>query len=187
MESPKFKVIILGDTGVGKTSIARRRVQNTFDFKMNSTVGASHLRLKISVGGQDADLMLWDTAGQEKFSALVPIYARGAHVCLIVASIVHPDSIDNVALWRDRLEAAGEKPPIIVAVNKLDLAEGAPVGIEEVRQRLSQFPILYFVSARTGYCIQELFIEVAQAALGMQAIEDAEAMPKKNGSPQSCC
>jgi small GTP-binding protein len=163
--STKFKVILLGDTGVGKTSIARRQAQGTFDFKMAPTVGASHLRAAMTIGKQEVDLMLWDTAGQEQFASLVPMYARGAHVCIIVGSIVNPDSIEHIALWRDRLFDAGERPPIIVAINKMDLVEGAPLTIEDVKVTLTAFTSLYFVSARTGDCVEHLFTEVAQFAL----------------------
>jgi small GTP-binding protein len=171
----KFKVILLGDTGVGKTSIARRQAQGTFDFKMTPTVGASHLRAAMNIDKHDIDLMLWDTAGQEQFAALVPMYARGAHVCIIVASIVNPDSCDHVELWRDRLYDAGERPPIIVAVNKMDLMDGAPLTIEDVKGKLPLFTSLYFVSARTGDCVDHLFTEVAQMAVkGKQETKSKE-------------
>jgi small GTP-binding protein len=163
--STKFKVILLGDTEVGKTSIARRQAHGTFDFKMTPTVGASHLRASMTINKQEIDLMLWDTAGQEQFAALVPMYARGAHVCIIVGSIVNPDSFEHISLWRDRLFDTGERPPIIVAINKMDLLDGAPLSIEDVKGKLTEFPSLYFVSARTGDCVDHLFTEVAQLAL----------------------
>jgi small GTP-binding protein len=164
-QASRFKVILLGDTGVGKTSIARRQAHGTFDFKMTPTVGASHLRATMTVGCEAVDLLLWDTAGQEQFASLVPMYARGAHVCIIVASIVNPDSCENITLWRDRLLESGEKPPIVVAVNKIDLIDGAPMDVETLKEKLASFPSLYFVSARTGDCIDQLFIDVAQLAV----------------------
>jgi small GTP-binding protein len=165
MASAKFKVILLGDTGVGKTSIARRQSQDTFDFKMTPTVGASHLRAAVQLDDQAVDLLLWDTAGQEQFVALVPMYARGANVCIIVGSIMNPDSCDHIPVWRDRLFDAGERPPIVAAINKIDLLEGAPLTIEAVKAKLAAFPSLYFVSAKTGDSIPGLFTEVAQIAL----------------------
>jgi 50S ribosomal subunit-associated GTPase HflX len=93
------------------------------------------------------------------------MYARGANVCIIVGSIVHPDSIEHIRLWRDRLFDSGEHPPIVIAINKIDLLEGAPLTIESVKVKLTDFPSPYFVSARTGDCIEGLFTEVAQLAL----------------------
>jgi small GTP-binding protein len=165
MSHVKFKVILLGDAGVGKTSIAKRKAQDTFDFKMTPTVGASHLRVAVQLEDQNVDLLLLDTAGQEQFISLVPMYSRGANVCIIVGSIVNPESCEHVPLWRDRLFDSGERPPVIVAINKIDLLEGAPLTIEAVKAKLTDFPSLYFVSARTGGCIDDLFEEVAHMAL----------------------
>jgi small GTP-binding protein len=165
MSQSKFKVILLGDTGVGKTSIARRQSQNTFDFKMTPTVGASHLRASVHIDEQNVDLLLWDTAGQEQFVSLVPMYARGANICIIVGSIVNPESCDHIPLWRDRLFDAGEHPPVVVAINKMDLLEGAPLTIESVKTNLAGFQDVYFVSARTGIGIKSLFAEIAHIAL----------------------
>jgi small GTP-binding protein len=184
--SQKFKIILLGDSGVGKTSIARRQVQGSFEFKMTPTVGASHLRATMCVAGEAVELMLWDTAGQEQFASLVPMYARGAHVCIIVASIVNPDSCENIAAWRDRLNEAGYCPPIVVAVNKMDLVDGAPLDVTALRDQLSSFPVLYFVSARNGEGIDQLFLNVAQLALSGRNAEK-EAVDLTVRSDSGCC
>jgi small GTP-binding protein len=162
---PKFKVIILGDTGVGKTSIALRRVEDVFEIKRIPTVGLSHLHCPATVDGSVVELLIWDTAGQEQFAQLVPMYARGAHVCIIVASILNSDSCDNIPVWKDRLHASGEKPPIIVAINKMDLLEGAPMTMEGIKEQLDGFEYLYFVSAKSGDCIEQLFNEAARLAV----------------------
>jgi GTPase SAR1 family protein len=117
------------------------------------------------------------------------MYARGAHVCIIVASIVNPDSCDNVTLWQDRLHESGESPPIVVAINKTDLLDGAPINVEELREKLSAFASIYFVSARTGDCIDQLFQDVAQ--LGLRG-RDQESTPNLDlrtggGADGGCC
>ena len=161
-ELPKYKVILLGDAGVGKTSIVRRQTTGNFDFKMAPTVGASHIKTTISIGEKKVDLLLWDTAGQEQFSSLVPMYSRGAHACILVASIVNPDSCDHLLTWLERLNQKDTKIPVVVAINKSDLSEGAPITFDEVKEKYSQcLPIFFFVSAKTGDCIQQLFQQVA--------------------------
>jgi GTPase SAR1 family protein len=112
----------VGDTGVDESSIARRQSQGTFGFKMRPTVSASHFRATMTIGSERVDLMLWDTAGQAQFASPVPMYARGAHVCIIVASIVNLDSCDNITLWQDRLPESGENPPIVIARNETERA-----------------------------------------------------------------
>jgi small GTP-binding protein len=186
---PKYKVILLGDTGVGKTSIAKRQALNTFDFKMVPTLGAAHIRCPMMFGDRPLELMLWDTAGQERFSSLVPMYARDANVCIIVASIVSPDSCDNVLVWRSRLLDSGESPPIVVAINKMDLADGAPVTADQLRTSLSSFDSIYFVSARTGECIEQLFVEVAGLAARNKVNEQTVETPmdvEKNKKEEEC-
>lgn len=189
-EIPKFKVVILGDAGVGKTSIARRQSQGTFDFKMNPTVGASHMKSSIKINGKTIELMLWDTAGHEQFASLVPMYARNADVAILVASIVHPDSCEHLQKWLDYLHDANENPPVIVAINKIDLLEGAPMTMEEVRETYCEkFPKMFFVSARTGDSIDQLFLQAATEAISFHKreiiTEPKELQPQEESS--GCC
>jgi small GTP-binding protein len=166
MSEPKFKIILLGDVSVGKTSIATRHAKGTFDFKMISTVGVDHVISTMTVQDRPVKLLLWDTAGQEEFVSLVPMYARGTQVCIIVASIVDLVSLEHIPGWEDRLRESGEDPAIIVAINKTDLLDGAPTTIEKIRDEFGdRYPRLFFVSARSGDSIHELFYEAALQAL----------------------
>lgn len=188
-EYEKFKVIILGDTGVGKTSLAKKQAHDAFDFKMNPTVGASHIKTRIKVDERKVELMLWDTAGQEQFASLVPMYARGANVCIITGSIVNPDSIDNMKKWKERLYSSGEKPPIIAAINKIDLVEGAPMTMEEARAKCEAVcKDIFFVSARTGDSVDQLFQAVATEALQSQkAIVQTAPLADSSQPNSGCC
>lgn len=190
VEYEKFKVIILGDAGVGKTSLAKRQSQDAFDFKMNPTVGASHIKTRLKIEDHNIELMLWDTAGQEQFASLVPMYARGANVCIITGSIVNPDSVDHMKVWKDRLYESGERPPIVAAINKVDLIDGAPLTMEDARAKCeSVCNDIFFVSARTGDSVDQLFQAVAAAALSTQKVVDTKPLPaeKDESSKSSCC
>jgi small GTP-binding protein len=190
VEPPRFKVILLGDPSVGKTSIARRQAHSTFDFKMMSTVGVDHLASELTIAGQKIKLMLWDTAGQEEFASLVPMYVRGAHVCVIVASIVDPDSCAHLELWQDRLQQSGENPPIVVAINKNDLLEGAPLSSEDIRADYGKnFEHIFFVSARSGDSIPELFQQVGILATNIGKSDPKASLDvtnEKEGSSECC-
>jgi small GTP-binding protein len=191
-DARKFKVILLGDTGVGKTSIALRRVEDVFEIKRMPTIGTSHLHCPATAEGEVVELLLWDTAGQEQFAQLVPMYCRGADVCIIVASIVNSDSCDNIPVWRDRLYASGGKPPIIIAINKMDLIEGAPLTMDGIREQLTEFEYLYFVSAKSGDCIEQLFYEVARLAItnGNQSFDKGVPLTenaKQEEADGACC
>jgi small GTP-binding protein len=191
MEEGRYKVILIGDASVGKTSIARRQANGVFDFKMMSTVGVDHLVSTIEIDGSPIKLMLWDTAGQEQFASLVPMYVRGAHACIIVASVVDPDSCDHMEEWMRILQKSGENPPIIVVINKTDLLDGAPMTQEEIRMKYGAiFPVMFFVSARTGDTISTLFQQVGIAAMsygvGSHAIE-RQPLQKRGEDGAGCC
>ena len=173
-----FKLIVLGDSGVGKTSLSNRQSSGLFTFQMTPTVGTTHMKTIVEVDNQKVELKIWDTAGQEKFASLVSMYARGANVCLLVASFIDPQSIKNLDTWLFRLHEAGEHPPIIVAINKTDILEGAPTTIEDIREEIStKYPNLFFVSAKTGDGVSELFACAAQEALS--ASKDVEPTSKQ--------
>lgn len=190
-ELQSLKVIILGDTGVGKTSLANRQCRGLFTFQITPTIGTAHLKTVVNVGDREVELKIWDTAGQEQFASLVSMYARNSKVCIMVASFVDPGSIANLEVWRDRLKATGENPPIVVAINKMDMQEGAPMTIDQIRETYGEkFPNMFFVSARTGDSVNELFVSAAQEAI--KAENDAAAAPgvninNQNQKSSKCC
>jgi small GTP-binding protein len=188
-DEAKFKVILLGDTSVGKTSIARRHTYDRFEFKMASTPGIDHVMSRCRVGNRTVKLMLYDTAGQEQFASLVPIYIRGADVCILVASIVDPDSCSHLERWHKRLTDADDTIPVVVAINKIDLVDGAPMPVDRVRDAYQDtFPDIFFVSARTGYLIPELFHHAVTLATG-RAHEPSQPQQRPDGDarPGGCC
>ena len=195
-ESPSYKVIILGDTGVGKTSLANRQCNGKFTFQMTPTVGTAHLKTNINIENRNVELKIWDTAGQEQFASLVSMYARGANACIIVGSFVDPGSIDNIDVWAERLHNAGEDPPILIAINKIDMQNGAPLTIEQIRDQIgSKYENLFFVSARTGDGISELFAGTAQEAITHSKSQSTSSSvdiaqpstPEKEKKSGGCC
>lgn len=187
-----FKIIILGDTGVGKTSLALRQCRNQFNFHMTPTVGTTHLKTIIRSNDKLIELKIWDTAGQEQFASLVSMYARGANACIIVGSFVDPNSLTNIETWCQRLYAAGEYPPIIVAINKIDMEEGSPISTEEIREKyITKFPNLFFVSAKRGDNVSELFSCAADEALKAYILtkkdENVDITKKTSENNDGCC
>ena len=183
-----FKVIILGRTGVGKTCLAVRQCRRQFQADIAPTTGAAYFRAHVTVEDDEVELKIWDTAGQEQFASLVPMYARGSHACILVAAVDSRESISELDLWRDRLLDYGEQPPIVVAINKVDLVDSAEVNEDEVRELLAdKYEHVFFVSAKAGYFVEELFSCVAR-----QAREYASKIhPRSTGMPEQdgkkCC
>ena len=190
-KTASFKVIVLGDSGVGKTSLVIKQCQDTFSFQRAPTIGTNHIKTVIPIEDYDVELKIWDTAGQEQFAALVSMYARGAHVCIFVASIIDNSSIDHIETWQERLKEAGEDPPFIVAINKTDMANDSTKSIDELREQYAEkYPLMFFVSAKTGDCVNELFAAAAQEALKVMKTKEEEEPPAPVPTQQkksSCC
>ena len=188
-KTASFKAIVLGDSGVGKTSLVIKQCQDTFSFQRAPTIGTSHIKTVIPINDYDVELKIWDTAGQEQFAALVSMYARGAQVCIFVASIIDSGSIKHIETWQERLKEAGEDPPFIVAINKTDMMTETTPSVDQIREEYSQkYPNMFFVSAKTGDCVHELFAAAAQEALAaMQTKESQKAEELKPAEKKKFC
>jgi small GTP-binding protein len=184
----QFKVIFLGDTGVGKTSIINRRVGGGFDFQMTPTLGTHHSLVEVRMSGESIQLFLWDTAGQEQFQALVPYYLRNTHIACLVCALIDDVSVGNlVERWLPLLQALPDRPAVFAIVNKIDLRDGAPQTLEQVTATLEKsFATIKLVSARTEEGITDLFDSLASTALELDvaiASDDPPAAPKRD----NCC
>lgn len=158
---PEFKVISVGETAVGKTSIIMRFQHNVFLPEHQATVGASYITKTVETPHGQANLMLWDTAGQERYRSLVPMYARSAAVALIVFDVSEKATFEELGNW---VEAVRQDAPddcsLFIVGNKIDL----PFAVDksDVQRWAHREKVkLMFVSALTGEGINELFNEVA--------------------------
>eukprot|EP00356_Strombidium_inclinatum_P014528 CAMPEP_0170492536 /NCGR_PEP_ID=MMETSP0208-20121228/12399_1 /TAXON_ID=197538 /ORGANISM="Strombidium inclinatum, Strain S3" /LENGTH=195 /DNA_ID=CAMNT_0010768291 /DNA_START=6 /DNA_END=593 /DNA_ORIENTATION=+ len=179
---PEFKVILIGDAGVGKTSITIRATQNTFDLDGTSaTVGFSFQKLFKEVPNLGcANLFIWDTAGQEQFRSMTKMYYRGVAVALIVYDVTERASFEQVEDWlenvrevqQQRLTKEGDQDSAstLVVGNKSDLdderevtyEEGAAF-IEEYKENQEDEPNIKFVevSAKEGTNISAMFESIS--------------------------
>ncbi|EGD72672.1 hypothetical protein PTSG_04403 [Salpingoeca rosetta] len=138
-----YKVIVIGDGAVGKTSIISRYALGTFDEGYKKTLGVDFaLKLVERKGKQDVYLQLWDIAGQDQFSSLTRVYFRHASACVTVFDLTARQTFENVKKWMDEVEAkvntseTGPVPAILLA-NKCDLKphEVSDAEIEEMKER----------------------------------------------------
>jgi small GTP-binding protein len=189
---PACKVVMLGNSGVGKTSIVMRWASGTYRVDIPSTIGANHQRKVVSLKDSDIDLFVWDTAGQEQFQALTPLYARSAAAAVVVAAADDLGSFTALDNWTGLLESSCDKvPPRILAINKTDL--GDPVlSDEDVHHRYNhKFESIFYVSAKTGEAVEALFLSAAQAAydfsLHGQAERDSQKIDSSSDANNRCC
>jgi small GTP-binding protein len=142
------------------------------------TIGSNHHRKRIALAnGNPADLYVWDTAGQEQFQSLMPLYARSSSLAIVTAAINDEASFDSIPNWVETITTSCDTPPpIILAINKMDLTENMTVGRDAIHEKYdSQFIGIFFVSALSGEGVDQLF---ALAAVEAAKFSATSSLPK---------
>jgi len=191
------KIVLLGNSGVGKTSLVNRWVLGTQNLPVKSTVGANHQRKRVTTGGEDVDVFIWDTAGQEQYQSLAPLYTRSSSAAIIVASLTDDESFNNLTMWAGLVKDSCEiVPPIILAVNKLDLNKNSQKVQEEIDSKyLDLFAGVFFTSAVSGEGVDQLFLQAAKSGLEFlkqngrtkSILKPQGSDEKKTGNNQNGC
>ncbi|RYR49784.1 hypothetical protein Ahy_A07g036303 isoform B [Arachis hypogaea] len=181
-----LKVIILGDSGVGKTSLMNQYVNKKFSNQYKATIGADFLTKEVQFEDRLFTLQIWDTAGQERFQSLGVAFYRGADCCVLVYDVNSMKSFENLNNWRDEFliqaclcsflciifAASPSDPenfPFVVIGNKIDIDGGNSRVVSEKKARAwcaSKGNIPYFeTSAKEGVNVEEAFQCIAKDAL----------------------
>ncbi|CAG0887926.1 unnamed protein product [Darwinula stevensoni] len=170
-----LKVIILGDSAVGKTSLMNQYVNHKFSNQYKATIGADFLTKEIMVDDRLVTMQIWDTAGQERFQSLGVAFYRGADCCVLVYDVTAPSTFKSLDSWRDEflIQASpkdAENFPFVVIGNKIDLEERA-VSSKRAQQWCHQKnDIPYFeTSAKENVNVEQAFMTVARNALAQDS------------------
>ncbi|XP_052812836.1 ras-related protein Rab-5B-like isoform X2 [Mya arenaria] len=159
------KLVLLGDMSVGKSSIALRFVRGEYTENALATIGAAFLTQKVNVSGQTIQFDIWDTAGQERYYSLAPMYYRGAQAAVVVYDITNMKTFTRAVKWIKELKQQANSPIVIVLVgNKADMAADKRTVSKEEGQSFAEENNLIFTeaSAKTGMCVGDLFMAIAQ-------------------------
>lgn len=168
-----LKVIILGDTGVGKTSLMQQFINGKFSQQYKATIGADFLPKDLNIDGKAVTLQIWDTAGQERFQSLGVAFYRGSDCCVLVYDVTNPKSFENLNAWRDEflIQANIKDPdsfPFVIIGNKIDVEENRrAVSSKKASQLALQLGNLpYFeTSAKEAVNVDQAFDVIARSAL----------------------
>lgn len=155
-----FKIVLVGDTGVGKSCLLMRFADNGFNDRMTSTIGVDFRIRTMQVGGKHTKLQIWDSAGQERFRALTSSYYRGAHAVAVVFDLSCYDSIDTVSTtWLNEIDLhCSRHVRKILIGNKSDLIGQRQVTDEHAKGLARANNMLYVeTSAKTSYNVYEAF------------------------------
>ena len=166
----QFKIVLLGEGCVGKTSLVLRYCQDKFNDKHLTTLQASYLTKKLNIDGKRVGLSIWDTAGQERFHALGPIYYRDSNGAILVYDITDEDSFQKVKNWVKELrKILGDDICLCIVGNKIDLEKDRHVDGEEAEAYAKSVGAKHLLSsAKLNKGVDELFLELAKAMVTAQ-------------------
>jgi small GTP-binding protein len=167
----KYKVVLLGESGAGKSSLVVRLVKNEYLPSQHSTVGASFFRYAANLDdGNTVNFDIWDTAGQERYKSLASMYYRGAAAALVVYDITARESFERAQFWIKELMNNSPDTFIALIGNKCDREDDRAVPTSDGRQLASAGGHIHMeVSAKDGTRVQSAFHEVAKRLVATQA------------------
>ena len=179
------KAVLLGESGVGKTCIIARFINNTFENNIMSTTGASYAGKTMAFeefGGQCIKFEIWDTAGQEKYRSLTKIFYKDAAVAILVYDITRKESYEELKnYWYNQLKECSPSNIVIgIAANKCDLYDNEQVSEDEARKFADEIGAVFkLTSANTNTGIEDLFKTIGCKVLDPNYSEDDESNQNK--------
>ena len=190
------KVVLLGSSGVGKSSIIYRYVTNDWDESMQTTLGAAFMDKNVVYQGIHFKFQIWDTAGQEKYAPLAQMYYRDANVALLVYDITNKESFYNLKTWYLELAEKGPKNIALAIVgNKCDLRDQEQVSTADGEKYAKECKAIFMkTSAKENLGVTELFENICEKLIVDMKLEEQEVevtksrlVPPKPKETKKCC
>ncbi|OHT02777.1 Ras-related protein Rab-5A [Tritrichomonas foetus] len=184
------KLVMLGDSSVGKTSIVMQFYRNVFHEECESTVGGNYITKTITTQNGPVTLNVWDTAGQERFRGIVPMYTRGSQAAIIVFSLQDESSFQSVEQWIDLIQKTESyRCKIYIAANKIDLGQTHLLNEAKTWASKNKLP-LFTTSAKDQASVINLFQNIAQDIGDLSGTFQKTTSlipPSKNDKKPNCC
>ena len=162
-----FKLLLIGDSGVGKTCILFRFSDDAFSTTFITTIGIDFKVKTIDINGKKVKLQIWDTAGAERFHTITTSYYRGAHGIMLVYDITSPKSFNNINRWLGRItDFAADDVEKILLANKCDMEEKRLISTALGQKRATENNIKFFeTSAKNNQNISNAFVTLTEDIL----------------------
>jgi Ras-related protein Rab-7A len=173
-----LKLLLLGDAGVGKTSLLNQFVNREFTAQYKATIGSDFSSKQLDVDGKFVTLQIWDTAGQERFQSLGPMFYRGTDCCILIYDVTRSTSFESITKWRNEFSTQlgltnADDFAFLLLGNKSDLS-GKVVQASAAREyaEMNGGMLFYEVSAKTADNVQTAFEGIVRKALEKAPKED---------------
>jgi len=159
-----IKIVVIGDSGVGKSAIMKRLTADRFEESYQATIGIDFAIKTLDVDGKIIKIQLWDTAGQEKFRGITASYYRGAHAIMLVFDVTNVMSFHNIQRWRKEVDQyAVDNVCCFLIGNKCDLVDMRSVDEKQATKYASKLGVPYLeTSAKTGHCMSDMIHTIVE-------------------------
>ena len=167
-EEFRFKIVVIGDGAVGKTSLIKKFTKGTFEKDYVKTLGAQFSKYNKKINGDMIRLIFWDIAGQDDFNFLHPLFYKESKAAIIVYSLeeneLGQNSFTHIKNWHEILEKNCGNIPIVLFANKVDLVDENSLATTEILKLVNEFNFLnfFFTSAKTGQGVVDAFNEIIE-------------------------
>ena len=188
-----YKILLLGDSSVGKTCFLMRYSDNTFQEIHMSTIGLDYKLKNVQLDdGKIVKIQIWDTAGQDRFRSITKNYYKGAHGIILIYDITSRKTFENVKNWVSQIkEEVSDKVIIILVGNKIDDESNRKVSKEEGKKMANDCGLDFFeTSAKSGLNIDSTFNELVKKTVETYSKIDGKGdklNSKKSGKKKGCC
>ena len=191
-----FKILLLGESSVGKTCILLKYVEGTFRQNIFSTIGVDFMEKIIDYGDTKAHLQIWDTSGQEKYKSIGLNFLRNADGVILVFDLTQKDTFEQMKQWLNDVNEICDDVKIIILGNKSDLKDERKVEEESAKNFAEKLNYKYFeTSAKEGTNIENAFKAMADLLMDPQTREiinnkrhrGNSVLTKKNNIKKGCC
>ena len=199
-EDYKLKLVVVGDSGVGKTNLIKRFANNTFNSNSKATVGVEFLSKSFKINNTVFKIEIWDTAGQERYKSITAAYYKGAKGALVVYDITSKISFENIDKWMLEIKEKSSKDlKLMIIGNKSDLKDGRQVSNEEAMRKakdtgiaLMETSALDSTNVKEAFhdLLKEMYIDISAKITQMEQTlnENKEALQiETNDKKKGCC